>query len=151
MTARLLNVRFALANRRRAAPRLCPKVPNSEVGGPHSITSSARSRNVKGNVKQVHLSVFRNGANNCRFTCRRRVRDGVRAMPWFSDDPGRYIDCARNLLHPFGYKSQTYRNNVRGCRRSRRCSWPASMIVQLGTFRSVQRMLRAELWQQQTN
>jgi hypothetical protein len=49
---------------------------NSEVGGPHSITSSARSRNVKGNVKQVHLSVFRNGPNNCRFTCRRRVRRG---------------------------------------------------------------------------
>src|SRR2546429_8385364 len=28
---------------------------------------------------------------------------------------------------------------------------PASMIAQLGTFRPARRMLRAELWQQQTN
>src|ERR1700681_4747840 len=65
----------------------------------------------------------------------------------FSDEPERYIDWAPKLLHPFGYKFETYRNNF--CCGSHRCSWPASMIVQLGTFRSVQRMLRAELWQQQ--
>src|SRR6476469_1301879 len=71
-------------------------------------------------------------------------------LPWFSDDPERYIDWARNLLHRFGYKSETYHHNPLW-RGSRKCFWPVSMILQLGTFRSVQLTLRAELGQQQTN